>query len=299
MKIIVQQVLILYIFLVCGWLLGKKDKEQASRKSVLSFLLVNFFLPCKIIQTFSEKFSVSYLKANGDNILIALGFVIGMHFISLVITRWFTKEQYAKKVFQYSFVISNYAYMGYGLIEGIYGSDVLMDFIVFCIPFSIYIYTIGYAMLTGKERSFKNLCNPLMISIVIGIVLGLLEVKFPVVINNVMSGAASCLSPVSMILTGMTLSTLQIKDLIKDKASYIFVLLRLLALPALVALVCKLLGAEDVMRLAVIYAALPGGMNVVVFANLVGEDTKPGARLVFLSNLFSCITIPICIALLL
>lgn len=110
-----------------------------------------------------------------------------------------------------------------------------------------------------------------------------------------MTSASACMSPVSMILTGMTLATLKIKDLLRDKMSYVFVLLRLTALPAIVALLCKLLGLTDLMPIAVIYATLPGGLNVVVFANLVGEDAKPGARLVFLSNIFSCITIPLCL----
>lgn len=295
--IVIQQVLVLYIFLVCGWALGKKNKEQTAHKGLLSYLLVNFFLPCKIIHTFSEQFTISYLRTHMNSIVVALGFMLSLHFLSLVITRWFTNNQYEQKVYQYSLVVSNYAYMGYGLIEGIYGSELLMDFIVFCIPFTIYIYTHGYTMLTGGEKSLKKLCNPLMISILIGMTCGLTEVSFPVAVANVMTGAAACMSPISMVLTGMTLATLNIKELAKDTSSYIFVLLRLLALPAIVALFCRLLGATDIMRLAVIYAALPGGLNVVVFANLVGEDTKPGARLVLLSTIFSCITIPICIAL--
>ena len=297
MKIVLQQVLILYIFLLVGWFLGKRNKEQAARTGILSYLLVNFFLPCKIIHTFSEQFTIPYLKEQYVNILIATGLMLVLHLLSLLVSKWFTKDAYQRKVYQYSLVVSNYAYMGYGLVEGIFGSAGLMDFIVFCIPMSLYIYVYGYALLTGGGFSWKKLCNPLMISIVICIVFGLTGITLPGPITKVMSGASACLSPISMILTGMTLSTLTVKDLIKDKASYIFVLMRLLALPALVALCCKLFGMSGLANTAVVYAALPSGMNVVVFPKLVGEDATCGAKLVFLSNLFSCITIPICMAL--
>ena len=54
MQTIFEQLSILYVFLLAGWLIGKKKKEKADHADILSVLLVNILLPCKVFSTFAE-----------------------------------------------------------------------------------------------------------------------------------------------------------------------------------------------------------------------------------------------------
>lgn len=45
MRAMFEQLLVLYLFIFLGWLLGKLKKDMQSKSGLLSFLLVNLFSP--------------------------------------------------------------------------------------------------------------------------------------------------------------------------------------------------------------------------------------------------------------
>lgn len=293
MAIILQQLAILYIFLVLGWFFGKRNPEQTERTGIISFLLVNLFLPSKVFNTFSNNFTVSYVSDNRRTIFMALGILLFLLAMAKLIAPRLTKDEYLRKLYRYTFTISNYAYLGYPLIEGIFGSAALTDFLVYCIPFTIYTNSMGYCMLSGRGTSLKRIFNPITCGIFLGMIFGLLEIKVPQVISSVISNSAACIGPMSMLLTGFALSQFSVKEIVSNKMAYFVVAMRLVGLPLIVFSLCRLLGLYEVIRSATMVACMPCGLNTIIIPKLVGEDYKTGARWAFLSHLFSIVTIPL------
>ena len=299
MKIVFGQLSILYIFLLAGWLIGKLKKEKASHSDILSVLLVNIFLPCKVFSTFANNFSAAYFLENYYLPLSALALLVILAVLSFFISKLLTKHRYERKVYQYSFAITNYAYLGYALIGSVFGEEVLARFMLFAIPFIIYTYTVGYVMLTGGKKPLKKLLNPITVSIVLGMIIGLSGLKLPAFISSTVSMASSCVGPLSMILTGMTLSTFIIKELICDKTAYIFSAIRLIVIPGIVYLFCTLVHLDAMLPMMLIITCMPCGLNTIVFPKLIGEDCKPGARLALITHLCSILTLPFWLSLIL
>ena len=295
--IILKQLFVLYIFIFIGWLLGKINPKQTEHTGILSFLLVNLFLPCKVFTTFAKNFTVSYITESYQTIFLSTTLLLCIVIISKLSAHAITKNEYERKVYRYSLTLSNYAYMGYALCEMLFGESGLTDLILFCIPFAIYTYTFGYAMLTGKGNMAKKLINPLTASIVLGIIVGLSPFELPSLFTSVLSSSSACVAPISMLLTGLTLSSFPIKSLVNDVKAYILVAIRLLALPAVVFGACKLLSLDSIIMPATLMACMPCGLNSIVFPKLIGEDCSSGAKLATLSHLFSIATIPIWISL--
>lgn len=292
MLIILQQLSILYIFLLVGFLFGKWKKEQTNHTGILSFLLVNLLLPAKVFKTFSANFTTSYITENGKTIIVSLTLLFALIFLSLIAARLITKDKYEQKVYRYSLTLSNYAYMGYALCESVFGERGLTDLILFCIPFAIYTYTFGYAMLTGKGDFIKKLFNPMTFSILLGIIFGLFGIKIPEIPQTVISSASSCVAPISMLLTGLVLSSFRIRELVSDYKAYVLVAIRLILLPALVFGACRLFSLDFVIVPAVMMACMPCGLNSIVFPKLINENCESGARLALLSHFFSVATVP-------
>ena len=298
MSIILQQLLYLYVFLCLGWLFGKLKKDLSSHTGLLSFLLVNLFLPAKVFGTFQKNFTTSYVTENYVTVLTSLGLLLLLVAVAKPVAGLLTKDPFRRKVYRYTITVSNYAYMGYVLIGELYGAFALTDLILFCIPFAFYTYTFGYTMLTGKDGSYKRLLNPLSAAILLGIVFGLLQIPVPQVLSNVLTASSACVGPISMVLTGLALSAFALRELVTDVSTYVVVALRLLVLPLAVFGAFKLICLTgwipaSALTSAVIMAAMPSGLNTIVFPKLVGEDCKPGARLAFLSHLLSVLTLPV------
>lgn len=300
---VLKQLLVLYLFLFIGWLFGNLKKGLAEQGSVLSFLLVNLFLPCKVFGTFSENFTVSYIKNNFTTVVFSISLLLLLVALAIPVSHLMTKNEYERRVFRYSVPISNYAYLGYVLIEELFGASGLTNMILFCIPFAIYTYSFGYSLLTGRDGSLKKLINPMIIAILIGMIFGLSGIRVPLVISKAVSTSSACVGPLSMILTGLTLSGFSLKALALDKKAYVFTLLRLIVIPLFVFGVCEAVGAiipidVSIKTSALLVACMPCGLNPIVFPKLIGEDCTPGARLALLTHTFSCITLPIWISIL-
>ena len=299
MKIVFEQLSILYIFLLAGWLIGKLKKDKASHSDILSVLLVNIFLPCKVFNTFANNFSASYFLDNFYLPLSALILLVVLATVSHFASKLLTKKPYERKVYKYSFAITNYAYLGYTLIGSVFGEEILAKFMLFAIPFIIYTYTVGYVLLTGGKKPIKKLLNPITVSIVLGMIVGLTGLPIPKVVSSTVSMASACVGPLSMILTGMTLSTFVIKELVCDKTAYIFSALRLIVIPGIIYLFCRLLQIDTLLPMMLIITCMPCGLNTIVFPKLIGEDCKPGARLALITHIFSIATLPFWLSLIL
>ena len=302
MQVILKQLSILYIFLLAGWLIGKLKKDKASHADILSVLLVNFLLPCKIFNTFADSVTPMYLAEHWRLILVAVALLAILAGVSLFLPKLLTKNQYERRVYAYSVPISNYGYLGYALIGSVFGDSVLAQFMLFVIPFSFYTYTVGYMLLVGGTMGkglLKKLANPIIFSVVLGVAFGLSGLRLPEVAASTISTAGACVGPLSMLLTGITLSTFAMKELLSDKTAYLFSFLRLVGIPAIAYGICRLLHIDTFMPMILITTCMPCGLNPIVFPKLIGEDCKPGARLALLTHVLSMVTLPFWLSLLL
>ena len=205
----------------------------------------------------------------------------------------FTKNPYDRKVYEYSLIVPNGGYMGQPLAESLYGSSGLLNIIVFNLPISVYIYTFGFCMLTKRPFTLKKLCNPVMIAMLLGAIVGLSGIELWGVVTTFTSSASSCMAPIAMVLAGVSMSEFKIKDLVLNYKAYIASAVKILVIPMAVFLTLLPFADKTLLRTAVLLHAMPCGLNSIVFAKLVDEDCHTGARLALISNLIAIITIPI------
>ena len=298
MAALMRQLMVLYIFIVAGLILGRWRKDMAQKSSVLSFLLVNLLLPCKMFLNFSRNFTISYLQNNYVTIFISLGILVLLILAGSVVGKLLSRDKYGQKVYNYSTTVANYAFFGYVLVENTLGEAAMNDMMVFCLPIALYCYTFGVSLLMDKKVSFKSLCNVTTIAIALGIACGLTGIQLPTVITTVASNAGSAVGPVSMLLVGLVLSGFTLKELLPTWQTWVFCGIRLLVLPAGVFGLCLLLRQfmdlpNSVYPSAVFMAAMPCGLNPVIYPRLIGKDCSLGAKLIPLTAILSCATIPL------
>lgn len=293
MFVIFSQVLVLLIFVTIGFVLGKGNVVKTEHTKILSSLLVYVFLSCNIYKTFSARFSLAYIAANYRLLLISTAVVCALLVAAHFAAKLFSKNKYDRSIYEYSLVIPNYGYIGYALAEALLGQAGLINFMTFAVPVSLYTYTFGFAQLTKQGASLKKLCNPVIISTVLGIAAGLSGFTVPDVLANVIDKASGCMAPVSMLLTGIVISGFSLKSMLRNVKSYGLVMLRLVVIPLLLGSILCLFCEKEVAQTAILFYALPCGLNTVVFPRLVDENCEIGAGLALISTVLSCVTLPI------
>lgn len=297
MIIAFEQVGKLLIFIAIGYILGHFNIVDKSHSKILSILLVYFITPCTSVKSLASGFTVQYLKEYYPMILVSIGLLLLFIFLAFFVSKLFSKNRYEQNVYHYTLTVPNYGYMGYALAEGLFGAMGLLNMVVYCLFIGIYIGTVGYIMLTNQKFSYKLLIRPPFMGLLIGIFLGLTQIQLPSLVNDIVNTSAACLSPIAMLLTGIVISEFKFKDLIVDKKAYIVSALRLIVIPLLVLLITKPFFKPDIVTTAVLYHALPCGLNTIVYAKSANENYVLGAKFAVVSNVLSLITLPLILAL--
>ena len=296
MLTIFNQVFILFAFAAAGFIVAKSGKIKTEHTPLLSGLLVYVIAPLYVFETFSKNFTLKYISGNYEIILWSLGIVLFLGIVMAFMSKLFDKRKYERDIYEYSLVVPNSGYMGYPMAEAVLGSAGLLNTMIFCLPLSIYIYTIGYSKLTKSGLSFRKIFNPSMIAMLLGAFAGLFEIPIPSVAYSIMSKAGACMGPISMLLAGIVVSEFNFKELLSEKKIYIVTALRLFIVPVLIGLITAPFS-KTVMEVAVLIYAMPCGLNTIVFPRLVDEDCRLGAGFALLSNILACLSIPIVLSL--
>lgn len=288
-----QQMLFLFIFIMIGLFLGKTGRIDPAHSGIISGLMVYVCTPFLNFRTFARNFTCTYIQENYMYIIAAV-IVIGiLHISGGWLSRRLTEDSYEQKVWQYSMVTPNFGYMGVPVVIGALGEEALMDFMMFSLPFSLYIYAYSLPVLTRSKPSVRNFLTMPMLSIFAGMVVGLSGIALPDPVTELISPAADAMGCFGMILLGLVISQFSLKDMLRNRNLYIITALRLVGIPVLIGVPAMLLLPPEMGLIILIFCSLACGLNTVVFPKLVGENCLHGAGIALVSSTAACLTVPV------
>ena len=295
-----NQMAVLFTFIVIGFAVSKLKIVNDGAAQTLSKLEYWVILPALTISVFSQNFTVEKLNMAWKLFLFGGALVLISVFIALILARFLSKEKYLRNIYTYGLAIANFSYMGNAVVLAVF-PDIFLEYMIFTLPFSIVTYVWAVNLLLpesgGKKtfwQSLKSCLNPIFVSMVIGIVLGLTGLELPGFLSTVISSAGSCMSPLAMILTGIVIAGIDLKKVLENKTIYIATAIRLLIIPLLLMLFFALCPMDKSFVICAMCAvAMPFGLNVVVFPSAYGQDTAVGAGMTVISHLAACVTIPV------
>lgn len=290
-----NQTLVFLVFMAAGFILCRSRAVSDKLSAVISQLLMNIMLPALCFKTFSVNFTVDNLAKNSTYILIGFLVLSFVLIISFAASRLFSRNRETRSIYLYALAIPNIGYLGYTLIQAVFGDQALAIAMVLMIPQNIFIYTIGvYLLGNDKKLSLKTLFNPIMISMLLGATVGLTGLQLPGFIISACSSAAACMTPLAMIMTGFVLARVPFKSLVTGCKPYLISLIRLVLIPGLTFVGLRLLSVDSsVILTATALELMPCGLNVVVFPEARGGDSRTGAQTCFVSTVLCMITIPV------
>ncbi len=298
--------LVLFVCMIIGFLLNKKELVPRDTATVLSKLENYILVPSLVINTFTKYCTLESVKDNYRLILYSVVALSMALLIAIPLANVFAKRHYDRNIYRYALAFGNFSFMGNAIVPAIMGEEYLYNYMLFTLALNVAVYTWGILILTPKTKKKKNplkaLLNPIVISIVVGAALGLsgLAVYLPKFVTSAVSGFASCMGPLAMVLTGFVVADFDVIKLLKKRRIYTATFLRLIVFPAIFVTVLYFLGADIVtLSLAFFAFGTPLGLNTVVFPAAYGGDTSIGASMAMISHTLCIITIPLMYSLLL
>ena len=301
---ILNQTIFLFGFIIIGYILVKLKVLPESAAAVLSRLENTVFIPALVMGTFIENFTIEKISTAWK--LIAVSFLIALIVIpiAILVSKLVTRDKYTQKIYTYGLSFSNFGFMGNAVVSSLF-PDIFFEYLIFTLPLWILIYVWGVPRLliancdkkpTIKE-SLKSFVNPMFVSMVIGMTIGLCGIPMPKCIISIIDVSGDCMSPIAMILTGVVVSSFSLKKAFSNVSVYIISLVRLVVIPlAFIGVSMFVEMPKTFFICALCSLQMPLGLNTIVIPSAYGKDASVAASMAVISHLFAIITIPLVFA---
>ncbi len=299
--VVFQTMLKLFLLLVLGFVLFKCHIFDEYTNKKISALIVNVASPMLIISSIAgvegNNKSIVFLMI-GAGILMYIGFII----LGKIINRIFPFPKKDWPVYECMVVFANTGFMGYPVLLDVFGQEAVFYASLIHMAFNFFVYTYAIMCLTKGDDSefklnFKQLLTPGIILIFVGIFIYLFDIQLPSVLMDTINSVGSLTAPLSMMMIGSSLAVYPIKDSFTDWRSYVFAFVRLMIVPFVTMIMCRLLRIDAYYaNITIITNAMPVGSMVLMLATQYNANVKIVTRNIVVSTLLSVITIPIVVA---
>lgn len=300
-----SQMAFLFSLIVIGFILTKSKIVTTDAAGILAKLENNLFIPALVLNTFVQNFTVERLQSAWQVLLASIILLLVVIPLAIGVSKLMTKDQYIRNIYTYGLCFSNFGFMGNAVVSALF-PDIFLEYLIFTLPLWMGIYLWGAPSLLMSDGSkqtlksrLKSFTNPMFIAMLVGIILGLIGVNLPNWLNSVISSSANCMSPIAMLLTGITVANIDLVKTFKNGQIYLISLVRLLVFPLLFLVIFMFLPLPETLRTCAICSlAMPLGLNTIVIPSAYGKDTSAAAGMAIISHALSCITIPLVLFLL-
>lgn len=299
--VVFQTMLKLFLLLILGFVLFKCHIFDEYTNKKISALIVNVASPMLIISSIAgvegSNKSIVFLMI-GAGILMYIGFII----LGKIINRIFPFPKKDWPVYECMVVFANTGFMGYPVLLDVFGQEAVFYASLIHMAFNFFVYTYAIMCLTKGDDSefklnFKQLLTPGIVLIFIGILIYLFDMQLPSVLMDTINSIGSLTAPLSMMMIGSSLAVYPIKDSFTDWRSYVFAFVRLIIVPFMTMIVCRLLHINPYYaNITIITNAMPVGSMVLMLATQYNANVKIVTKNIVVSTLLSVITIPIVVA---
>lgn len=296
---VLNQVIILFIILVVGFVAGKFNILDSTGTRKLSEVLLYVSSPMMILNSFFIEFS----KDRMVNVLWIVGTGMGMFVVSILLSKliYGRFEDKIVPVLRFTAIFSNCGYIGLPFINSLFGSEGVFYGSFYIVTFNAVLWTYGYMLYGGKGSAGqiikKLLVSPSIIALYVGLVVFLFSIPVPEPVKGAVKAVGDITMPLSMLIIGGVMSTTKLHTVFSDWRVYLSSFIRLIFMPLLYSALAYIAGVPTLPAAVLVTAlAMPAAANTTIFAELFDKDSVFASKCVTVSTLLSIITAPIVIS---
>ena len=298
-----NQIAVLFSLIAAGFILAKLGILPENASKTLAKLENTIFLPALVMGTFIENFTLERIRSAWKILLVSLIMELIVIPVAIGLSKLLARDKYTQNIYTYGLCFANFGFMGNAVVSAMF-PEIFFEYLIFTLPMwsIIYVWAVPVLLMSDTEvkptvRSrLKAFANPMLIGMLIGMIIGLFGIPMPKFFTAVVDSASACMSPVAMILTGVTVLGINVKKTFTDWRIYTASVIRLVLIPLSFIGIAQMIPVFENKALftsALCALAMPLGINTIVVPSAYGRDTSAAAGMAVISHVLSLVTIPV------
>lgn len=269
--LLAEQIVELFLMILKGYVIVKLGLVTDDDSKILSKIVLYIVIPCVMINAFQIDCTPD--KVQGMFLALVASVVLQ---VLLLIAVWMMGKEW---------VVFGCVFMAVQLI---------------------FMWTHGKYIISSGDRIDwrKIVLNINMIAIFIGAVLFLLKIHLPEIVDGTLHAVGSTIGPVSMIVTGMLIAGMNLRDIFTNRRVYVVTFLRLLFVPVLALIILKISGlvtwhpqGEKILLVIFLAVITPSASTITQMCQVYGGNSKYSSAINVMTTLLAIATMPIMVLL--
>ena len=299
MSVIIESVFSLFIIILVGVYGSKKKIITAKINKGLIDILIQIALPFMILSSFIY----TYDNTIKSNVIKTFYYTIIAYIIMTAVSYLILLpvKNDKKTILHFANVFTNTGYVGFPILNSVYGAEGVVYGSIFNMFFVIFLWTYGLMLFQGnfekkdlKAELKKILLNPSILAVCIGIIIMILDIQLPGAILSSIRSIGNITGPLSMIIIGVILSDVKIQNHLSDWTIYYGLTTKLIIIPAIMYLLSLLIGdTSKAINTVIIMTAMPASAMTAILAEAFDKEKEYAAVIVSVSTLLSLITVTV------
>ncbi len=306
LPLLLGAVLPVFLLMGVGALLRRLRILSPEHDQAFIGLAVNVTYPCLILGNIVGNASLHDPANVWLPMLCGAGFMIGGGVLSWLAAPLFRlREGAVRRTFALACSIQNYGYLPIPIMRAIFPTGNWMGVLfIYTLGVELVMWTAGvWAMNPRSKGAIRNVMNPVVLSIVLGLVLNAIPWStgegtlhwLPGSLVKVVHMLGECAVPLGLIVVGATLYDLMSKPGWHSDAAAAAggVVMRLAILPlTMLGALAVLPAGMEFRHIIAVQAAMPAAVFPMIIARHYGGDEATAMRVIVMSTLVSLFTIP-------
>lgn len=296
--LLVKQIGSLFIMILFGYMAFKLHLVKFEDSKVLSMLSLYLIFPCVII----DSFQIGYSQERMQGLLLAIVASIGVHILYIALSYVVKKVTPVNPIEEVSLIYSNAGNLIIPLVAYVLGPEWVFYCSAYVAVQTVFIWTHGKSVIReAREFNLRQLLlNPNIMAAVLGMTLFVAKVSLPSVLGNAVSATGSMVGPISMIITGIIIASMDLKNVFTSLRAYGVSAARLIIYPLMVIVLCCGSGmlnwhpqAEQILLIVLLASAAPTASMITQLAQIYDKDAYNASVINVMSIIFCIITMPV------
>lgn len=295
----------LFLILIVGWVGQKCRVFPDSTQAVITKLVLYIATPCTILYSVLNNNNLPGVGTLVELLLISTACYVAVGLLSLLAVWLMRVPKGSRGTYVCMMMFSNCGFIGFPVVQAIFGSDAVFYNSVVSIPFYPFLYLFGVYMMVRdsawqggeqKKLEFKwtTFVSPCLVASVLAVIFAIGGWKLPGVITDTFGTIGNITTPGALLVIGISIAKQPLRQVLGSPRIYLMTALRLVVQPVLVWFVLHFFLTDPVLLgVIVVVFAMPTATAITMLAGEYGADEPSSVQGVFVTTLLSMVTIPV------
>ena len=292
--VVLRQMSVIAILVCIGVYLEKKKVFTEQGTKLISKLVVDICNPVLIVSTILNGNITVTHKEFLSGVGVAAAVYAVFILIGSVLPMLIGVPKDERKFYSLMSIYGNVGFLGIPVAKAILPENAMLYVIICNVFYCLLFYTHGIITLSsGREKmDLKKLISPGVIMSILALLIFWFDIKVPDFIAKTADYVGSPTVFLSMVLLGASVARSNFIRDMKDAKLWIFILVRLVCVPAAAVLILRGIGtADETVRTFCLMCAVPVGNLPMIQAEKIGERTDILSRGIIVTTVFSFLSI--------